>query len=69
MIAVVTITRINQVIRSQVANASSIDPKAKIYRHFKKKPEEVARRDRHTSSLGRADESRLIRAPNDTHPL
>ena len=38
MIAVVTITRINQVIRSQVANVSSIDVKAKIYHHAKKKP-------------------------------
>ena len=38
MIAVVPITRIDQVIRSQVTNVSSIDLKAKIYCHVKKKP-------------------------------
>ena len=64
IIAVVTITRINQVIRSQVANVSNIDVKAKIYHHVKKKPGKAGRPDRHTSSLGRADESRLIRTPS-----
>ena len=38
MIAVVIITRINQVIRSQVTNVSSIDLKAKTYCHVEKKP-------------------------------
>ena len=38
MIAVVTITHINQVIRSQVTNVSSIDLKAKTYCHIEKKP-------------------------------
>lgn len=38
MNALVTVTVINRVVRSQVANVSSIDLVAKIYRHGKKKP-------------------------------
>ena len=38
MDALVAITVVNRVIRSQVANVSSIDLMAKVYRHGKKKP-------------------------------
>lgn len=38
MDALVTITVVNRVVRGQVANVSSIDLKAEIYRHGKRKP-------------------------------
>lgn len=38
MDALVAITVVNRVVRSKAANVSSIDLKAKIYRHGKKKP-------------------------------